>query len=339
MRPMNAGIIGCGAMGLRHLKAYNEIEGIEVKAMCDLNQEALDKVKTDNPNINTYTDMKEMLEKENLDIVSVVTLGPSHANIVIELAKAKVPNIFCEKPIATSARECHDMIEACKTNNSKLAINHVKRYMPAYIKAKELIEQNKIGTISSIYTSQGGGRLGCMGTHIIDLFNFLFNKSPVSVSGVIDSSYKGDHKGRDVFDPGGFGTINYGDGQKAILDVTENLGTPGFVLVNGSVGRLVIDEKKGIKLVSRNDEDFEKRLGEYNLPLEKEEYFETGKIAVEDITRDSIKNFLTGNNYCTAEQGTEAVEVILGIHLADKTNTQIKLPLEGENINFEVKIT
>ena len=129
----NAAIIGVGAMGLRHLIAYKNIPEINIVAVCDINQESLNKVKKENPKINIYTNFKNMLEKEKIDIVSVATLGPTHAEIVIELANNKIPYIFCEKPMATSVKDAEQMIQVCKTNNSKIAINHVKRFMPSYL--------------------------------------------------------------------------------------------------------------------------------------------------------------------------------------------------------------
>ncbi len=333
----NAAIIGVGAMGLRHLIAYKNIPEINIVAVCDINQESLNKIKKENPKINIYTNFKNMLEKEKIDIVSVATLGPTHAEIVIELANNKIPYILCEKPMATSVKDAEQMIQVCKTNNSKIAINHVKRFMPSYLKVKELIQQNKIGKISSILAFQGGGRLGSMGTHMIDLFNFLYGKTPKSIAGKIDKNYTGDHKKRDVVDPGGFLTLDYGEGQKAHLDVSENLGIPGLVIIVGSVGRMIVDEKKGIRVESRSEEDFEKRLGEYNLPLSNIEDYKTPREFVETITERHIKKLLSDEDYCTAEEGLRAVEVILATHISSIKNTKVNLPLNDKE--FEVRIT
>jgi len=324
-------------MGLRHLIAYKNIPEIKVVAVCDVNQETLDKVKTENPEINTYTNIQNMLEYEKIDIASVATLGPTHAEITIKMAENNVPYILCEKPMAISVKSAEQMIQACKANESKLAINHVKRFMPAYVKAKELIQKNKIGKVSSILAFQGGGRLGSMGTHMIDLFNFLYGKNPKAMAGTIDKNYRGDHKNRDVVDPGGFLTIDYGNGQKAHLDVSENLGIPGLVIIVGSVGRMIIDEKKGIRIESRSEEDFEKRLGEYNLPLSNIEDYETPREFVESITERHIKKLLSDEDYCTAEEGLRAVEVILATHISSNKNTKVNLPLTDKE--FEVRIT
>ena len=333
----NAAIIGMGAMGNRHLIAYKNIPEINVVAVCDVNQKALDKIKVENPEINTYTNFQNMLQKEKIDIASVATLGPTHSELTIQLAENNVSYIMCEKPMAISVKSAEQMIQACKASESKLAINHVKRFMPSYVKAKELIQQNKIGKVSSILAFQGGGRLGSMGTHMIDLFNFIYEKNPKSIAGTIDKNYAGDHKNRDVVDPGGFLTIDYGNGQKAHLDVSENLGIPGLVIIVGSVGRMIVDEKKGIRVESRSEEDFEKRLGEYNLPLSNIEDYKTPREFVETITERHIKKLLSDEDYCTAEEGLRAVEVILATHISSIKNTKVNLPLNDKE--FEVRIT
>ena len=86
--------------------------------MCDLVPGLLDDFKAawadDLPNVNTYTDYREMLAREELDILTVATSDNRHTDIVVDGANASVKGILCEKPLATSLEDADRMIEACR---------------------------------------------------------------------------------------------------------------------------------------------------------------------------------------------------------------------------------
>jgi predicted dehydrogenase len=146
---MRAGIIGCGWIGCGvseygeredcHLQAYKKVS-IEV-LLCDL-KDGYD-----------YTDYKEMIRLEHLDIVSVCTPPETHADIVCAIAPY-VKGIFCEKPIATTVEDADRMIEVCHKHNVVLQINHPRRFY----KPKLRFSRGILDT----------------GTHAFDLVNYLF---------------------------------------------------------------------------------------------------------------------------------------------------------------------
>ena len=74
--------------------------------------------------VKTYSDWRVMLEEEQLDIVSVATNAPQHAEITISCAEKRVRAIYCEKPIATRVIDAERMVAACKKAGSLLVINH-----------------------------------------------------------------------------------------------------------------------------------------------------------------------------------------------------------------------
>src|SRR5215210_6957794 len=87
-----------------HVEAYAAYPETEVVAVCDLQETVLEKFHATwgaaLPGVETYTDYHEMLAKERVDILSVVTSDHRHSQIVIDAAEAGVKAILCEKPLA-----------------------------------------------------------------------------------------------------------------------------------------------------------------------------------------------------------------------------------------------
>src|SRR6185295_3562358 len=99
---MRGAVIGLGRHGMRHVQAYQLIENVEIVAVCDVRSENVNAAVAEFPSTRGYLDWRELLEQERLDVISVVTNGPTHAPITIAAANAGVTHILCEKPFATS---------------------------------------------------------------------------------------------------------------------------------------------------------------------------------------------------------------------------------------------
>lgn len=337
-----AAIIGLGAMGKRHLEAYQGIPGMSLVAVCDVHQPSLDTLRQEHPSIRIYTSYEELLAKEKPDILSVVTLGPTHADIVAAAANAGVPRILCEKTMATSVADAERMIEACRKNNVRLAINHSQRWYSSYLNLRSFIKTGVIGPITHIHFSVGGGRIGCSGTHFFDAARFFTGSDAAWAVGWIDERYAGDHKKRDLYDPGGFGMVMMKNGVRVTFDLCEDLGLPERCWITGSVGRIMINDTKDIWAVeARRPDDKNKRLGQYDLPVvavptEKQEQMDM----VQLVRTAATELLCPGNISCTGEDGKASMEMALAVHLShQRGNARIDLPLQGQDKNFTVKIT
>ncbi|MCY3657678.1 MAG: Gfo/Idh/MocA family oxidoreductase [Caldilineaceae bacterium] len=116
-RPESAsGIPVYGEVGRSHAAAYHQHPQTDVFGVCDIRSEALSDFKElwgdIWPDVRCYTDYRELLEREQPDIVSVVTPDHLHANITIEAARGSARAVLCEKPIATTLADADRMIEA-----------------------------------------------------------------------------------------------------------------------------------------------------------------------------------------------------------------------------------
>ncbi|MBQ8145391.1 MAG: Gfo/Idh/MocA family oxidoreductase [Clostridia bacterium] len=200
---LKIGIIGTGKIcqGV-HLPAYDKIDGAEIVALCDINENRLNEVKAKYPNARLYSDFKEMLDKEELDAVDICTPNNVHSIAAI-YALEKGVNVMCEKPDAVSVSEAEKMKAAAEKSGKTLMVMRNNRYRPSTKFLKQYIKEGKMGEIyagrcgwirrrgipgwGGWFTDKaqaGGGPLIDLGVHIIDLAMYLMgNAKPVTVSG------------------------------------------------------------------------------------------------------------------------------------------------------------
>jgi predicted dehydrogenase len=170
---LRVGVIGCGGMASNHVRGYLQTERFDVVALADLDESAMagyDErfgLKTQH-----YTDAREMLKREGLDVVSVGVWHGGHAKWTIAAAAAKPKAILCEKPMADSLGNAEQMLVACKRNKVKLAIGHQRRFLPAYILARQIIADGAIGQVEWLQ-SFGAYGLPNWCSHQTDMFRFL----------------------------------------------------------------------------------------------------------------------------------------------------------------------
>ena len=85
-----------------------------------------------------YTDWKEMITTESIDLIIIATNGDTHHDITIFAPENGVPRVLCEKPMTTSLDKAKNMISVCEQNNTKLAIHHIRRWSESYRRLKEM---------------------------------------------------------------------------------------------------------------------------------------------------------------------------------------------------------
>ena len=197
MKTYRVGVIGCGIIGGHHASGLVDLPNAVLTAACDLMPSTLETFKarwTDSwPDIALYTNHQEMLENENLDIVTVATSDHLHADLVVNAADAGVKGIFCEKPLATNLSDADRMIEAVARNKTILSIDHTRRWMPLWRYTKEeVVDKGAIGSVQCVIGYLTGGRamLFRNGTHIIDMICYFADSEPEWVTAELESGYE-----------------------------------------------------------------------------------------------------------------------------------------------------
>ncbi len=192
-------------MGQEHIDGYLTHPKAKIKAICDLNPEVLEKVGNRYEVEARYTSHEEMLDKEKLDVVSIVTPNYFHQGMT-ELALDKGIHVLCEKPIGLNTKQAIAMTEKAQKVGKRLMVNFAYRFKPTSVVMKKQIEAGLIGDIQSAsylwvrnkdglsqitpwFSSKkmsGGGCLIDLGVHCIDrvlwLMDFPEPKSVLSTT-------------------------------------------------------------------------------------------------------------------------------------------------------------
>ena len=171
-------IIGGGSIGGAHAQGYNNTAGIELVACADVDETKGKSFAAKHGIAKTYTDYRQMLDQEQPDLVSVCTWHPLHAEMTIAAAARRPKAILCEKPMATSTGEAEAMMIACQRNGVKLAIGFQRRFLPAWVKAKELIAQGAIGRPERILHTRRTGLLNAT-SHGLDCMRYMLGDPAV----------------------------------------------------------------------------------------------------------------------------------------------------------------
>ena len=172
-----AGIIGRtgqGDYGHALDTAYEGMPNVEVVAVADPDPEGLQAAGKRIGAERLYSDYREMLYKERLDLVNVCPRWiDCHKDMVVACAEVGVKGVLCEKPFAPTLADADAMIDACDRNNVRLAVAH--RRANAYEQhAKKLVDDGAIGDVKVMRGHDkadhraGAQLLIVLGTHLFD---------------------------------------------------------------------------------------------------------------------------------------------------------------------------
>ncbi|MEM5852888.1 MAG: Gfo/Idh/MocA family oxidoreductase [Candidatus Aenigmatarchaeota archaeon] len=190
MSELKAGVIGLGSMGQHHARHYFNFRDVNLVAVSDVDDNKAEIAKK--YNCKFFNDYKEMLEKENLDIVSIAVPTSLHKKVAIDVLNKGI-HVLIEKPISYDLRSAKEILKVAKKNRVKLMVGHVERFNPVIMKLKELIEKREFGEIFSIELKRLSiyhprirdcGVIIDLGIHDIDLINFLLNQKLRSIYAV-----------------------------------------------------------------------------------------------------------------------------------------------------------
>jgi predicted dehydrogenase len=263
---LRAAVIGAG-LGGYHGYAYANAPEYELIAVCDLKPEVFerfyDRAKIAPGSIKEYTNYHEMLEKENLDVVSVATPDHLHVNPVCDVSNAGVKGILVEKPIAISLADADRMIETTERNGTKMSVDHTRSWVRSYQGARQVLRDGQIGPITRIVAHHGGRRsmLFRNGTHVVDGICFFADSDPVWVIAAHErgfenygTEYKGEGGKDPMLDPGSTVIIEFANGARGILNSAKN--TPAILEydIQGPNGRLLVNDKGATSWVTDKPE-------------------------------------------------------------------------------------
>ncbi|NLJ68075.1 MAG: Gfo/Idh/MocA family oxidoreductase [Firmicutes bacterium] len=204
-KKLRVGIVGVGGIANgKHMPSLAKLDNVEMVAFCDVIKERAEKgaQQYGTPNAKVFTDYRDLVALEDLDVVHVLTPNDVHSEITVAALEAG-KHVMCEKPMAINSEQALAMVEAAERTGKKLTIGYQNRFRPDSQYLKKLCDAGDLGEIYfakalairrrgvptwGIFLNaerQGGGPLIDIGTHALDLTLWLTNNyKPVSVMGV-----------------------------------------------------------------------------------------------------------------------------------------------------------
>jgi len=200
MNKLNFALVGCGRIAPKHIEALAEIPEARLVAVCDIVEEKAKIAAEKAGGIPYYTSYDEMLTKENIDIVNILTPSGLHPAHTIDIVKKYKKHIVCEKPMALKLEDADEMIRTCDENGVRLFIVKQNRYNLPVQKLREALEAGRFGKLvmgtvrvrwcrpQKYYDADAwrgtweldGGVITNQASHHIDLLEWMMGE-PVSV--------------------------------------------------------------------------------------------------------------------------------------------------------------
>lgn len=140
------GLVGLGKYGLQQLRLFKSLESetpVKLFSVCDKNKHTLKKIKKEYE-VKAFDDFDSMLEKQELDAISVATPDYLHYNFVIKSLKQGL-HVLCEKPLDINNSNCVKMVNLAKKKKLLLQVDFHKRFDPPYVFLRNELQAGNIG--------------------------------------------------------------------------------------------------------------------------------------------------------------------------------------------------
>lgn len=234
-------IVGCGGISRRHARGFQVLPGCELVAGADVRPENAGRLADEFQIPKIYTDYRELLEKEQPELVAICTWPGTHAEITTAAAAAGARGVICEKPMCLDLAEADAMIAACDRAGARLAIAHHHRFDRSNTTARRLIAGGVIGTPTLLRHGTSGGLLN-NGTHSIDTALYLLGDPAARwVMGQIERRTDRYERGHPIEDRC-FGLVGLEGGARLLIESDLPEDWPGGSFVYGTEGALRIGD-------------------------------------------------------------------------------------------------
>ncbi|MDR3640876.1 MAG: Gfo/Idh/MocA family oxidoreductase [Humidesulfovibrio sp.] len=345
---LRAAVIGLGGMGRRHVAAL-DVLGIPVVGLCDMNRKAAEEFAAGRPeHPATVSDWRDLLSLGGIDLLCIATNGPSHRDIVLAAAAAKIPFVLCEKPMSTSGAHAREMAAACAAMGTRLGVNLCRRFLTRCLLFRQALQKGLVGRPRRFWSIVGGGGVGCVGLHYFDYAGWLFDARPVWVSAELTRNPAQNVRGAQFFDPGGQVSVGFecADGWRFVGDfeLSEDVPRASRCIVVGTEGVAETDDftppPAGAACATARPLD-QRHVAKTRLVQPEPVPLDHGPaLDIVQATADCLADLVGACACPTVQAGIESVDVVLGAHLSSRNGgARVPLPLSGAGLQFDVPIT
>lgn len=347
---MNYALIGCGRIAVNHIKAANN-NHLRIIAVCDVIPEAMDRLLTEcglvnDPFIKRYTDYRELLAENDLNLISIATESGAHAQIALDCIDAGV-NIIIEKPIAMSIFDADEIIRRSRLKGVKVSACHQNRFNLAVQETRRALESGRFGRLShgsvhvrwtrnhSYYSqaswrgtwAKDGGCLMNQCIHGIDLLRWMMGGEVEEVYGVTKRQFHDYIECEDI----GMAVVKFKNSTIGTIEGTTNVYPKTLeetLCLFGETGTVKLG---GISANNIDVWDFadesENDVKNQGLREVASNVYGNGHTKLFADMMNAIEH--DRDPYVDATAGRDALEIILAIYHSAATGVPVKLPLKS----------
>lgn len=344
---MKFAIIGCGRISVNHFAAAQENK-LDLVGICDIKPEAMaDKAAQFKlESVPQFEDYHQLLEETKPDLVAICTESGKHAAIALDCLEAGA-NLIIEKPIALSLKDADEIISLSKAKGLKVCACHQNRFNKSVQKIREAVEENRFGRMlhgaahirwnrgESYYTQapwrgtweQDGGALMNQCIHNIDLLRWMMGRDIDEVVAYTDNLKHDFIEAEDL----GLALVRFKSGAYGLIEGTTNVFPQ-----NLEETLYLFGDQATVKAGGKSVNIIEEWLfadGKDDAEQVKNEYHENPPnvygFGHNPLYADVIRAIQEDREpYVTAQDGRDALELVLAIYESAAQGKAVKLPLK-----------
>ncbi|MCU1392834.1 MAG: gfo/Idh/MocA family oxidoreductase [Ilumatobacteraceae bacterium] len=249
-RELTVGIIGAGYIANAHAAGYGAASGVRIAAVADPVPAKAERL-AGRVGATAMTDARRLIES-GVDIVSICTPSPTHADLAVAALEAGL-DVLCEKPIARTLDDARRIVAAGDAATGRLMIGHVSRFEPDHARSKQIVDAGRIGELRMMSQSilstlptwsqggwlsdldQSGGPLVDLAIHSFDYLAWINGSPAVRVHALTADT----DAGPETY---ALATVRYANGAIGLVETSwAHPGSHGFKLsteLMGSAGRV-----------------------------------------------------------------------------------------------------
>jgi len=207
--PVGIGIVGTGFARTTQIPGFRDCMGAKVVAIASRNRERAEDVAKEFGIEHAFSDWRQLVTHNDVDLVSVVTPPATHMEITLAALDQRKA-VLCEKPMALNASEAARMVERAKSAGTLALIDHELRFLNSRRVMRGMLQTGAIGSVRhcnyvfrSDYRSiadrawdwwsdaaMGGGALGAIGSHVVDSFRWMLSTEISHALGMLSTHIK-----------------------------------------------------------------------------------------------------------------------------------------------------
>lgn len=356
---MNYALIGCGRIATNHIKAAINNK-LRISAVCDVKPEAMEILLAKHGlegdiSIKRYTDYKQMLAENEIELAAIATESGLHAQIALDCIDAGV-SVIIEKPMAMSMANAEEIIRRSQNKGVKVCACHQNRFNTAVQETRRALEAKRFGRLShgSIHVrwnrnqdyyaqapwrgtwAQDGGCLMNQCIHGIDLLRWMMGDRVEEVYGVTRRQFHDYLECEDV----GMAVVKFKNGAIGTIEGTTNVypknleetlylfGEYGTVKLGGtSTNHIDVWDFADVRETDEKNKGFQEATSNV---------YGNGHTALYADMIDAIQ--CNRMPYVDAIAGRNALELVLAVYQSSFTGKPVNLPLKDvTSVDFRAK--